>query len=237
MAFLSDSDLRAGEAADDLRRRIEQEVELDSELSQRLESLQLPPDVIELEHLGDRNMESAKSCQRLRESDSRPARTINMASPIQEAISDDLECGNLEPSHKALTVEESFDLVLASTRVYSRVDDREVDAVSSVSTTRSRAWSILSGLSLTEISVISVIKLPLYEPELIRFCRLASPLSPSNSSSSNFSSGNSGITHALKRLRKELVGINRDPPSPCCGGPVGDDMVHAKYSLVFAGSS
>jgi hypothetical protein len=221
MAFLSDSDLRAGEAADDLRRRIEQEVELDSELSRRLESLQLPPDAI----------------QRLRESDSRPRSPVNVASPIQEAISDDLECGNLEPSHKALTVEESFDLVLASTRVYSRVDDREVDAVSSVSTTRSRAWSILSGLSLTEISVISVIKLPLYEPELIRFCRLASPLSPSNSSSSNFSSGNSGITHALKRLRKELVGINRDPPSSCCAGPVGDDMVHAKYSLVFAGSS
>jgi hypothetical protein len=205
-------------------------VELDSELSRRLESLQLPPDVIELEHLGDRNMESAKSCQRLRESDSRPARTINMASPIQEAISNNLECDNLEPSHKALTVEESFDLVLASTRVYSRVDDREVDAVSSVSTTRSRAWSILSGLSLTEISVISVIKLPLYEPELIRFRRLASPLPPSNSSSA-------GIPDTLRRLRKELANFNRDPPSSCSASPIGDNMVHAKYSLVFAGSS
>jgi hypothetical protein len=213
-------------------------------------------------------MESAESCQRLRESDSRPGSPVNVSSPIQEAISDNLECGNLEPSHKALTVEESFDLVLASTRVYSRVNDREVDAVSLVSTTRSRAWSILSGLSLTEISVISVIKLPLYEPELIRFRRLASPfltellgaddltsvrnshlslefrtrygllpLPPSNSSSGNSSSGNSGIAPALKRLHKELVDINRDVPSSCSAGPIGDDMVHAKYSLVFAGSS
>jgi hypothetical protein len=47
--------------------------------------------------------------------------------------------------------------------------------MSSVSTTRSGAWSILSGLSLTEISIVSVIKLPLHELELIRFHRLATP--------------------------------------------------------------
>ncbi|KAE9364170.1 hypothetical protein N431DRAFT_420992, partial [Stipitochalara longipes BDJ] len=79
-----------------------------------------------------------------------------------------------EHSMQSPTQEKSFNLVLASTRVYSRVENGEVDAMSSIMTTRSRAWSILSGLRLAEISIISVIKLPLDYSELVSFRRLAS---------------------------------------------------------------
>jgi hypothetical protein len=55
--------------------------------------------------------------------------------------------------------------------------------VTSVSTARSRAWSILSGLSLSQISIVAVIKLPLHTPELVQFRQLASSSSSSSSSS------------------------------------------------------
>jgi hypothetical protein len=68
----SDSDLQARETADNLQRHIEKEVEQDSDLSKRLESLQLLADAIEPENLGYRNAEAAESCQRLGSSDSKP---------------------------------------------------------------------------------------------------------------------------------------------------------------------
>lgn len=60
----------------------------------------------------------------------------------------------------------SYNNTLNSTRVYSRVRNRDVDAVSTVSTSRTRAWSILSGVSIADVSIVAVISLPLYEPEL-----------------------------------------------------------------------
>ena len=39
---------------------------------------------------------------------------------------------------------------------------------------RSQAWSVLSGLSLVEMPVIAVVKLPLHEAELARFRHIAS---------------------------------------------------------------
>ncbi|KAL2014051.1 hypothetical protein VTN00DRAFT_1576 [Thermoascus crustaceus] len=62
-----------------------------------------------------------------------------------------------------------------SQRVYSRVEDRANDATSVVSMSRSRAWSVLSGINLTPTSIIAVIKLPLHDSELKRFWSLASP--------------------------------------------------------------
>lgn len=67
-----------------------------------------------------------------------------------------------------------LDAVLEASRVYSRVRDREVDAMTLVLTTRSHAWSILSGISMAEISVMAVISLPLHLPELRRFRQLSS---------------------------------------------------------------
>jgi len=87
-----------------------------------------------------------------------------------------------DPSFQA-----TFEIVLSTTRVYDQVKDREIDAMSTVSTNRSRAWSVLSGLSLAQVSAISVINLPLYDPELRRFRTLASSMSTAATSAERHS--------------------------------------------------
>ena len=75
-------------------------------------------------------------------------------------------------NHGALT---SIDAVLSATRVYGRVSTRDVGAVTTISTIRSQAWSILSCLSLRRVSAVAVIKLPVHNSELRRFGWLLSP--------------------------------------------------------------
>jgi hypothetical protein len=192
----SNADLQAQETADNLQRHIFIEVELDSDLSKRLKSLQLPADAIELENLGDRNADSAESFQRLGSSDS-GAGKVEGKLPIPDTISDN-----------------------------------------------NRGRSILSGLSLANISIVSVIELPLHELELIPFHRLKSPPDDYYDVShfrgalihltEEFKTlyglrplaGSSGPGHsALLRLRKELADISREPPDMIALGPIGDDMV------------
>jgi hypothetical protein len=191
----SNADLQAQKTADNLERHIFIEVELDSDLSKRLKSLQLPADAIKLENSGDGNTDSAESCQRLGSSDSRSGQ-VEGTLPIPDTVSD-----------------------------------------------YHRSRSVLSGLSLTNMSIVSVIKLPLHEPELIPFHRLTSP-SDDYYDVSLFRSvlihlteefktryglrplaGSSGPSQAMSRLRKELADIGREPLDMIALGPIGDDMV------------
>lgn len=55
----------------------------------------------------------------------------------------------------------SFEVSLEESRVYSRVTGNEIDASITSSVARTNAWSMLSGLTLTAISMVSVMGLPI----------------------------------------------------------------------------
>jgi hypothetical protein len=164
----SNSDIEAQQSAASLQEHIEQQVEGSSDLAARMEQLQLPPDAIQPGELISTPRSVSSDEQAPVTGDTTPTRAPSPPpiAPTDESIPD------ADPSVKA-----TFEAVLLTTRVYDRVKDREIDAMSTISTTRSCAWSILSGLSLAQVSVIAVIKLPLHDSELRRFWALARPSS------------------------------------------------------------
>lgn len=62
-----------------------------------------------------------------------------------------------------------FEVVVAESRVYRRVEHLEVDAISTCRSTRSQGWSILSGLTASQVTSVGVILLPFDSSESIRF--------------------------------------------------------------------
>jgi hypothetical protein len=66
-----------------------------------------------------------------------------------------------------LSTEVSFENDLKLSRVYSRTQLYETDVSFISSVVRSHAWSVYSGLSLAEISVISAIALPVYSHDIL----------------------------------------------------------------------
>lgn len=64
------------------------------------------------------------------------------------------------------TIQLPFEDDLKTSRVYSRTQVYESDVSFTSSAARTHAWSIFSGLSLAEVSVISAIALPLYSHEI-----------------------------------------------------------------------
>jgi hypothetical protein len=60
----------------------------------------------------------------------------------------------------------TFEKDLHASRVYSRTQTYKEDVSFTSSAVRTHAWSVFSGLSLAEISVISAIALPLYPSDI-----------------------------------------------------------------------
>ncbi len=210
---------------------MDQQLDQDRDLVSRLEQLELPPGSIDLDDLGGSDEITGSN-----------PRDYHHSSP---------DGGNAscqpDPAHP------TFNEVLSASRVYNRVQSREIDAVSTILTARSRAWSILSGISLAQVSVIAVVKLPLYEPELKRFWSLASsgeilvlgttpastsndagsrPFPPAEPTNSNERTPQPTHTYPFKRLKKELDMLNREPHEYCAAGPIDEDMVCCLLLLV-----
>jgi len=81
--------------------------------------------------------------------------------------------------YSLMTSPREFELILGTSRVYRRVEGNECDMSFGDSDVRTHAWSILSGLSLSDISVISVIALPLSTAEVQQLQRaLMAPVPP-----------------------------------------------------------
>lgn len=101
--------------------------------------------------------------------------TFTRASTPYSAASTEL---NVRKS--AAGAQSSYDIVLSESRVYRRVQCLEIDALTTASTTGSRSWSVLSGYSLADLSVVSVFHLPLSDEELSNFRALTLPIYPNN---------------------------------------------------------
>ena len=131
------------------------EIETDATLTTRLEQIPMGPATIDL----GTSDEPCDEEQSIGASDGGDITPTGATTPSLDKIPQrDLP----EPDPKR---KETYNDTLATTRVYSRVRDREVNAFS-ISTDRSHAWSALSGVSMSKISVLAVISLPLYESEL-----------------------------------------------------------------------
>lgn len=243
----SRSDVEAREAAHDLQQHIEEEVELDADMGKRLDSLDMPEGAIELEDLSNLNLNADTDDALQQCPDQNLDRQRGNESHMPNTAVDDND--KISPvTSQYVVVEHAFNVVLQTSRVYSRVQHGEVDAISSVSTTRSRAWSVLSGLSLTQISTISVLNLPLYEPELIRFHRLTSAsfstlvgFDEERDQASSLGevqplkvAETTLLSASLKRIHKEWKDLERDPPSSVAAGPISDtDLVFIQSDNLF----
>ncbi|KAK5658293.1 hypothetical protein OQA88_2268 [Cercophora sp. LCS_1] len=161
----------AHEGALSLQEHIEQQLERDSDLASRLQHLELSPDDIELRGL------TLSEPSANRDLNSEEGQSNRPPIPL------DPPRGDRATPEKGNGTRQGFDEILSESRLYTRVQHLEIDAASTILTTRSRAWSVLSGISLAQISTIAVIKLPLQEPELRRFWNLASPSAMSSATS------------------------------------------------------
>jgi hypothetical protein len=105
--------------------------------------------------------------------DNAAPQVLEPAPQYVETVSDD---------HPMLDLSDSFlrefEIVLGTTRVYRRVDNNECDVSFCESGVRTHAWSILSGLTLTDISCISVLGLPFSILEAHQLCGLEAFSSP-----------------------------------------------------------
>ncbi|KAK3382735.1 hypothetical protein B0T24DRAFT_21788 [Lasiosphaeria ovina] len=238
-----ESNVEAFDSAASLQDHIGQQLERDSDLASRLQQLDLPPGAIELDDLTP----------------------LGPGSPDGDTVESaevEVQVGALGNSHPpgpppippssnvtadaASMPQANFDDILSESWVYNRNRDRETDAASTILTTRSRAWSILSGLSLAQISVIAVIKLPLNEMELKRFFLLA--FSSAMDSSLTIAEASESQTQDHKRLRntmsnverrlnKELADLERNLNLNWAAGPIGDNMLDWQATIMAPNES
>lgn len=132
---------------------LEQQVDDDSDLSARLEKLRLSTNDNEGDTLAvDSTITSGA------------ALTTQPTSQVKKSVLD-----------ADLSTEEPFEATLAVTTVYGRSQPQETDVTSMISTNRSRAWSVLSGLSLSQLSANDLAKLPLNDTEIRSRLSLVSP--------------------------------------------------------------
>ncbi len=117
-----------------------------------------------------------------------------------------------EDSFKDALSPREFEVVLEGTRVYAHVQSNDCDISFTSSAVRTNAWSALSGLSLNDISVVSVLALPISWEEVdnigshLTFARILSDARPPGSTGSlnaqRFSSSRSSAIWAWPTYRK-----------------------------------
>lgn len=183
----SETNLEAITAAQALREHVDVQVGRDRELASRLAKLELLPGTNVNEEEDSHSAVKSFEPSNLKQLETGEPHHLyssqaNYSPPLTTSSTESFV---IHTAQKNTPVQQTnFDAILHSSRVYSRVQDREVDAISMVPTMRSsRAWSILSGISMAQISLVAVIHLPLSDSELQRFRSLCSLANSATSAS------------------------------------------------------
>lgn len=99
----------------------------------------------------------------------------------------------------------TLDEILENSTVYKRALHRSNNSTSSSSVV-SRSWSIISGISMTQISVLAVLNLPLYDNEIERFRQLANVPDDDPPNYENINQGVDG-TSDLQRTDSQATSV------------------------------
>lgn len=212
----SGSQLEAEHTAETLRGHTDRELEGNTDLVDRLQGLELPPGVTLLD-----NDSRIPTPEIEDETPALPEPTPTQLIPTFEGLALQANVPDLDTAKQ-----ESFNEIIASCRVYRRVKGFEIDAMSTVSSTRSHGWSVLSGVTSARLTTIGVICLPLYQSELEQFLAIRSLQMPLKSTPTI----TGHMTYTLRRLNNELDDLSQGPPDGIAAGPIGDDMVRAVMS-------
>jgi hypothetical protein len=151
----SESDLEAKQSQDTLQNLVEQLLESNQDLSKRLRNLE---ESCEAQSILTRCFRNSSSTGLVEEDGT------NNSTFALDGLS--LETGFDGFDFQFTTIQLSFEDDLKTSRVYSRTQVYESDVSYTSSAVRTHAWSIFSGLSLAEVSIISAIALPIYSHEI-----------------------------------------------------------------------
>lgn len=147
LRFISESDLEASRSSEALHKLAIQILASNKDVSNRLRNLE---DIYDLESV-------YTACHRNGSSDSESVFSV------EKSIMETSMYQNIYPLRTLPepTAHQSFQFDLNTSRVYRRTLSYECDISFTTSMVRTHAWSIFTGLSLSEVSEISVIALPL----------------------------------------------------------------------------
>jgi hypothetical protein len=154
--WCSESDLEAEKTRGTLQNLVEQLLESNQDISSRLRNLE---DTCESQSTVTRCFRNGSNTE-LAEKDGGQAVAITPG----RLVSDDSNYGRINFPVNAFRF--TFENDLETSRVYNRTQIYEPDVSFTSSAVRTHAWSIFSGLSLAEVSIISAVALPLYSHEI-----------------------------------------------------------------------
>jgi hypothetical protein len=160
LIYLSESDREAEQSQQSLLLLVQQLVENNVEISQRLKALETTLETESILTACFRNgntVETGDSADAITDQPLEISRRTTTTPMILDSSSTGLP---------TIGFHSAFESDLNDSRVYKRMQPYECDVSFTSSAVRSHSWSVFSGLSLSQISSISVIALPVYSREL-----------------------------------------------------------------------
>jgi hypothetical protein len=155
---LSESDREAAQSQQSLLTLVQQLVESNMEISTRLQTLET---TFETESILTACFRNGNPVEAREQEETSTDKALESFQPTTPTVR-----GSSSTSLQSLDFNPAFEADLNDSRVYKRTQPYECDVSFTSSAVRSHSWSVFTGLSLSQISSISVIALPVYEYEL-----------------------------------------------------------------------